>query len=254
MASAPLIRSLACIFACAIALPSLYSSTTAAEIPSPPPARNPDFDVRKLSSRSTLAQCEYPHFWSHEITNSPTIQRITDREIDHFSQGAPHREASVAETLKTSEGTGPSLPGSPIPSQQTVSLFLTITQYFEARGYHTPEMLTIVESRTPNAFARRRREVVLTDALVDRVTDRSELAFVLAHEVAHVALGHGIHGGITAEVAADTLALQVVTDLGFNPCSGPSVLERLGAPSQLTLVSVTPRLHALHDQTSSLCG
>jgi predicted Zn-dependent protease len=96
--------------------------------------------------------------------------------------------------------------------------------------------------------------VVLTDALVARVTDRSELAFVLAHEVAHVALGHGIHGGIAAEVAADALALQVVTALGFNPCSGPSVLERLGAPSQLTLASVTPRLHALHDQTSSMCG
>jgi Zn-dependent protease with chaperone function len=96
--------------------------------------------------------------------------------------------------------------------------------------------------------------VVLTDALLARVTDRSELAFILAHEVAHVALGHGIHGGIAAEVAADALALQAVTALGFNPCSGPSVLERLGTPSQLTLVSVTPRLHALHDKTSTICG
>jgi Zn-dependent protease with chaperone function len=96
--------------------------------------------------------------------------------------------------------------------------------------------------------------VVLTDALLARVTDRSELAFILAHEVAHVALGHGIHGGIAAEVAADALALQAVTALGFNPCSGPSVLERLGTPSQLTLVSVTPRLHALHDKTSPICG
>lgn len=254
MASAPLIRSLGFLLTCALALPSLYSSTTAAEIPSLLPARNPDFDARNLTSRSTLAQCEYPHFWSHEITNSPTAQRITDRERADFSQSAPYGEASVAETLKRSEGTDPSMSDSSIPSQQTVSLFLTITRYFEAQGYHAPEILTIVESRTPNAFARRRREVVLTDALVARVTDRSELAFVLAHEVAHVALGHGIHGGITAEVAADTLALQVVTDLGFNPCSGPSVLERLGAPSQLTLVSVTPRLHALHDQTSSMCG
>lgn len=254
MASAPLIRFLACIFACAFALPSLHSSTTAAEIPSSLPARNPDLDARELTSRSALAQCEYPHFWSHEITNSPTAQRIKASERAHFSQGAPYRESSVAEPVKTSEGTGPSMPGSPLPNQQTVSLFLTITRYFEVRGYHTPEKLTIVESRTPNAFARKRREVVLTDALVARVTDRSELAFVLAHEVAHVALGHGINGGIAAEVAADALALQVVTALGFNPCSGPSVLERLGTPSQLTLVSVTPRLHALHDQTSPICG
>jgi Zn-dependent protease with chaperone function len=254
MASAPLIRSLVVIFACAIALPSVYSSTAAAETPSNLPARNTDFDASKLANRSTLAQCEYPHFWSHEIPNSPTAQRITKSEGADFSQGAPYSEIAVVETLKRREGVGPSILGSPMPSQQTVSLFLTITRYFEAHGYHAPGNLTIVHSGTPNAFARKRREVVLTDSLVARVTDRSELAFVLAHEVAHVALGHGIHGGIAAEVAADALALQVVTALGFNPCSGPSVLERLGTPSQLTLVSVTPRLHALYNQTSSMCG
>lgn len=254
MASAPLIRSFTFLLACSLALPSIYPLATAAEMPATPPARISDPLLKSLMTRSALAQCEYPRFWSREMTNSPTAHRITDGERSDFSHGAPYEEISSAETAQAREGTGPSSPGSPIPNQQTVSLFLTITGYFKARGYHTPEKLTLVESRTPNAFARKRREVVLTDALVARVTDRSELAFVLAHEVAHVALGHGIHGGIAAEVAADALALQVVTALGFNPCSGPSVLERLGAPSQLTLASVTPRLHALHDQTSSMCG
>jgi len=254
MASAPLIRSLAFFLACVLTLPSLYPSTTAAEMPSSPSARGSDSLVKNLMSRSALAQCEYPRFWSHEMSESSTTQRVADDRRAEYVHGVPHASISLGETRSTGEMGGLSMPGSLLPSQQTTNLFLTITRYFEASGYHTPENLTIVQSRTPNAFARRRREVVLTDALVARVTDRSELAFVLAHEVAHVALGHGIHGGIAAEVAADALALQVVTALGFNPCSGPSVLERLGAPSQLTLASVTPRLHALHDQTSSMCG
>jgi predicted Zn-dependent protease len=141
-----------------------------------------------------------------------------------------------------------------IPSEQTKGLFLRITHYFTTRGYTVPISLDVVESKAPNAFVRKGREVVLTSAMARQVTEPSEVAFILAHEVAHVALGHHVQGGISAEVAADRLALEVVTALGFNPCSGSSVLERLGSPSQLTLVSVTPRLHALHDQTSSFCG
>lgn len=95
---------------------------------------------------------------------------------------------------------------------------------------------------------------MLTGALVAKVSDESELAFILAHELAHVALNHDSHGGVSAEVAADRLALQVVTALGFNPCSGSHVLERLGSPAQVTLISVTPRLHALHNQTEDTCG
>jgi hypothetical protein len=254
MASAPLTRSLVFFLACALALPSLYPLTTEAETPAPPPARISHSPVQELLSPSSLAQCEFPRFWSHGMTNSPSAQRITEDRRPSFAYGAPHAAISLAETLKGREDTGPLVPGAPILGAHTEGLFLTITRYFGVRGFDTPEKLTIVESRTPNAFARRHREVVLTDALLARVTDRSELAFILAHEVAHVALGHGIHGGIAAEVAADALALQAVTALGFNPCSGPSVLERLGTPSQLTLVSVTPRLHALHDKTSPICG
>ncbi|MEY4667481.1 MAG: Peptidase family [Pseudomonadota bacterium] len=141
-----------------------------------------------------------------------------------------------------------------LPSQETTNLFKRITNYFHLQGYRTPETLTIIDSRAPNAFVRRSREVVLTTTLVKQVTDPSEMAFVIAHEAAHVALGHHVQRGISAEVAADTLALNIVTALGYNPCSGRSVLERLGSPAQLTLVSLTPRLHSLHDQTSSLCG
>lgn len=141
-----------------------------------------------------------------------------------------------------------------LPSEEASQLFQRITLHFVKQGYNAPETLVIVDSSSPNAFVRKGREVVITSAMARQVTDTSEVAFILAHEVAHVALGHRVQGGIATEVAADTLALKVVTALGFSPCSGSNVLERLGSPSQLTLVSVTPRLHALHDQTSSFCS
>ncbi len=187
--------------------------------------------ANRLTTRIPLKQCEYPRFWSHG--NSST------QDISLGETRTPFAADAIAPL---------------IPSKQANGLFLRITHYFTTRGYIVPTALTVVDSKAPNAFVRKGGEVVLTSALARQVTEPSEVAFILAHEVAHVALGHHVQGGISAEVAADRLALEAVTALGFNPCAGSSVLERLGSPSQLTLVSVTPRLHALHDQTSSFCG
>ncbi|MEN9845698.1 MAG: Peptidase family [Pseudomonadota bacterium] len=190
-----------------------------------------DSIANRLTTRVPLKQCEYPRFWPHKDSSS---QDISLRET---------RTPFAADSM-----------GPLISSEQSKGLFLRITHYFTTRGYAVPTSLTVIESKAPNAFVRQGREVVVTSAMARQVTEPAEVAFILAHEVAHVALGHSIQGGISTEVAADRLALEAVIALGFNPCSGSSVLERLGSPSQLTLVSVTPRLHALHNQTSRFCG
>ena len=137
---------------------------------------------------------------------------------------------------------------------QFSEVFNKISRHYRDTGYTTPTTLTLLDSASINAFVRHKDEIVVTAALLAKVPDESELAFILAHELAHVALNHDSHGGIPAEVAADALALRVVTALNFNPCSGSTVLERLGTPAQVTLVSVTPRLHALRNQTEDSCG
>ena len=190
--------------------------------------------ANRFTTTVPLKQCEYPRFWSH---GSSTTQAVA------------LRDARIPFVAIESQPLAPLL-----PSEHTNGLFHRITAYYAELGYDIPETLTVVASTSPNAFIRKGREVVLTTAMTREVTEVSEVAFILAHEVAHVALGHHVQGGISAEVAADSLALKVVTALGFNPCSGPSVLERLGSPSQLRLVSVTPRLQALQSQTSSFCG
>lgn len=48
----------------------------------------------------------------------------------------------------------------------------------------------VVDSPWPNAFARGSSEIVLTTALLDSVENERELAFVIAHELGHLRLGH----------------------------------------------------------------
>ena len=63
-----------------------------------------------------------------------------------------------------------------------------------------------LDSSEVNAFATPGGHILVTRGLLKLVTDEDELAALLAHEIAHVALGHGlasIHGVRFAQIAAD---------------------------------------------------
>lgn len=137
---------------------------------------------------------------------------------------------------------------------ELTTLFTNIEKHYRALGYKLTSSLQISELKTVNAFAQDQRTVVITRALLARTHDTSEIAFVIAHEIAHIALNHDKNAGVHEELEADALALKVVTTMGFNPCSGSSVLERLGSRTKFILVSVSPRLTALHNKTFSICG
>ena len=134
------------------------------------------------------------------------------------------------------------------------NLFTKVEKHYRAFGYKLTSSLQISELKTVNAFAQDQKTVVVTRALLARTHDTSEIAFVIAHELAHLALKHDKNAGVREELEADALALKVVTTMGFNPCSSSSVLERLGSQTNITLVSVSPRLTALHNKTFSICG
>ncbi len=241
-----------------VALLTLGSILSGPAYAEPLPTRRASESIaRRFMTIVPLQQCQYPRFWSHSTFTARVstltagdrypVQGLVNTNSSYTT--ARLREVTSSPPMLTDTGISPLL-----PSEKTLGLFHRITHHFRGQGYTVPETLVVIDSRAPNAYVRKGNEVVLTSAIARQVSDPSELAFILAHEVAHVALGHRVQGGISAEVAADTLALKAVTALGFNPCSGSSVLERLGSPSRLTLVSVTPRLHALQDQTSSFCG
>jgi Zn-dependent protease with chaperone function len=194
--------------------------------------------ANKFTTTIPLKQCNYPKLWSQGAP--PILTQPIRESLTGPSQARESQTSAITPRF--------------LPEQKLTKLFDKISAHYATLGHTQAQSLRISDSLAPNAFIRHRTEVVLTRALVARVTDESELAFILAHEMAHVALGHGVHGGVSAEVEADALALRVVTALNFNPCSGSNVLERLGSPAKITLVSITPRLHALHDQTVDRCG
>jgi hypothetical protein len=133
-------------------------------------------------------------------------------------------------------------------------LFKKVERHYSTLGYNLASLLHISDLKTVNAFAENQKIVVITRSLLARTRDTSEIAFVIAHELAHIALKHDKNAGVREELEADALALRVVTSMGFNPCSSSTVLERLGNQAKVTLVSVSPRVTALHNKTFSICG
>lgn len=120
------------------------------------------------------------------------------------------------------------------------------------RNSETPR-ISIEPNTRPNAFVRDSKEVVITAAALEVVESSSELAFILAHELSHIALGHLSPGSPADELQADRLALSLVRRAGFDPCASLVVLARLGSPYAASLESFAPRLRALEAVQAASC-
>lgn len=108
-----------------------------------------------------------------------------------------------------------------------------------------PAQVDLARSAQHNAYADG-RHVFLTTGLVAKVRSDDELAFIVAHEMAHNILGHAAvmrgdtvkHGlgkalGHSGQVvrgverAADALGGELMLDAGYDPVAGARILERL---------------------------
>lgn len=148
-----------------------------------------------------------------------------------------------------------------------------LSAYFGA----TPAVLVIPE-RSPNAFVTAVDEIVLSTGLLSAVGSTDELAFVLAHEMGHVALHHSrpnykaqlaftgqrnsVHALISHEVEADRFAVRLLMQSGYEPRAGLELLTRLqrvfarqGSSALRSYPSLDTRIAALDIGLSSpLCG
>lgn len=114
----------------------------------------------------------------------------------------------------------------------------------------------VTQSGGYNAYARN-GTVYLTRGLVEQSSE-AELAFVIAHEQAHVALNHP--GSSPArEIEADKWAAQVMRSAGYDPQAARGVLARmegrrvLGFPfSLLTHPSAGRRMAAIQSAASGV--
>lgn len=124
----------------------------------------------------------------------------------------------------------------------------------------------VLPLREPNAFATDQGEIAITEGLLERLDGRDEIAFVLAHELAHLLKGHSrnlernptrlerlrteVERGLGRSVVgtglnlllnavtsyysrerereADEEAVRLMAKAGFNPAAAERALKRLG--------------------------
>lgn len=109
-----------------------------------------------------------------------------------------------------------------------------------------PSYVHLARSNQRNAYADG-RHVFVTTGLLSRLENNDELAFVIAHEMAHNILNHatimrggGVKHGLgrtlgrsgrivrETERKADALGGELMIDAGFDPVRGAAILRRIG--------------------------
>lgn len=125
--------------------------------------------------------------------------------------------------------------------------------------------ITVVESTIPNAIITSNMELRLSTGLLKLVRSDAEYAFVLAHELAHLILGHVERRDVVTpeepqdmafyierEVAADRLAQKILKRANFDAAAALSILTRVGTlkdergdPLALSYPSLAARLSEL---------
>jgi predicted Zn-dependent protease len=123
----------------------------------------------------------------------------------------------------------------------------------------------VARNLAPSAFAAGDGYIVLTDGLVSFVRDESQLAAVLAHEMAHILLGHFCrparaggrdyqvgtlvqHYDAEAEEEADNRAAHILRRAGFDPGAMASLLRCLASSTPSFRSQLKRRVDALERQ------
>ena len=121
----------------------------------------------------------------------------------------------------------------------------------------------VVRNLEPTAFAVGGRRFIISDGLIAFVRNESDLAAVLAHEIAHQRLGHFCQNGgaedrsrfhygsivqhfnLGREQAADAQAVDILATAGFDPESMYQVLRCLAERPRAPIKQLADRMRAL---------
>ncbi len=138
--------------------------------------------------------------------------------------------------------------------------------------------ILLLPGTAPNAFVSDSEHIILTRGLVQIIENQDELAFVVAHELGHLKLGHLVQNSnalpalaertvshrqlIERELDADKFAVDLLMKSGFNPGSGLKLLGKISAFSagesvvaQSAYPSLNLRIRALSQALfAPICG
>lgn len=94
--------------------------------------------------------------------------------------------------------------------------------------------IQIERMKFPNAHAHSNNLVTISSGLLERIESSDEFAFIIAHEIGHLLLGHGklktpttMGEYIDREKQADLMAMKLLKSSNFTAISGERLLDRL---------------------------
>ncbi len=115
-----------------------------------------------------------------------------------------------------------------LSESSATQVFQELVQAYTSMGRAAPTQIVLTSGGPhANAYVKDSETVVLSRSLVKILQEPADLWFVLAHEMAHIALHHPASTSQTMESQADLLALQILRERGLDPCSAVHVLDLL---------------------------
>ena len=91
----------------------------------------------------------------------------------------------------------------------------------------TPQ-LRFEEMHLPNAFVEQNETIVLSNQLLNLTNTTDEIAFIVAHEMGHIAFGHNHEShSIEHEIEADGFALAIMNSSNFDPAAASHIVRKV---------------------------
>jgi Zn-dependent protease with chaperone function len=141
-------------------------------------------------------------------------------------QGQDFVSCQIYAATESPQGARPAAHHAPLRADpQIAALLERVVAVYRKRGHSLAPTLALTTSDVANAFIRPDETIVVTTSLLRLVGTNAQLSFVIAHELAHMALGHPHDATQEMEQHADTLAIKILNDLELEPCSAIEVLN-----------------------------
>jgi Zn-dependent protease with chaperone function len=123
--------------------------------------------------------------------------------------------------------------------------------------------IAIIKSQIPNAYATGQEYIVISSGLMELLQSKEELQFVLAHELAHLILGHTASKQSRAllnnseeyqqqELAADKEAIRLLSQAGINSAAAATALERISKESISSSILTQQEISGIKQRIASL--
>lgn len=174
-------------------------------------------------------------------------------------------EGAAAERMQRIERQWPLRPAADPVSRYLQALGERLAGAGSARGWR----FAVLQNLEPSGFAVGSGRFVLSDGLIAFVRSESELAAVIAHEIAHQRLGHFCaedsasaravrlgavtqHYDLALEREADAEAVRILAAAGFDPAAMAGVLGCLRQRPGAAAADLRGREQALSRQTEAL--